>query len=118
MHYQLPTKAQGKLVRVVRGEAFDVAVDIRHNSLTFGKWEAVILSEKNKTQFWIPPGFAHGFLVLSESADLEYKCTDYYDPSDEGSILWNDPDLNIHWPIDDPVLLDKDANASRLADLN
>jgi len=116
LHFQ-KTKPQGKLVRVVRGEVYDVAVDIRQGSPTYGQWEAVILSEENKTQFWVPPGFAHGFVVLSETADFEYKCTDYYDPSDEGSLLWNDPGLNIPWPIDNPKLSEKDANASLLADL-
>ncbi len=116
LHFQ-KTKPQGKLVRVVRGEVYDVAVDIRQGSPTYGQWEAVILSEENKTQFWVPPGFAHGFLVLSETADFEYKCTDYYDPSDEGSLLWNDPDLNIPWPMDNPKLSEKDANAPLLADL-
>ena len=116
LHFQ-KTKPQGKLVRVVRGEVYDVAVDIRSGSATYGQWEAVILSEENKTQFWVPPGFAHGFVVLSETADFEYKCTDYYDPSDEGSLLWNDPDLNIPWPIDNPKLSEKDANAPLLADL-
>lgn len=116
LHFQ-KTKPQGKLVRVVRGEVYDVAVDLRDGSPTFGQWEAVILSEENKTQFWVPPGFAHGFLVLSDTADFEYKCTDYYDPSDEGSILWNDPDLNIPWPIGNPTLSNKDAGANKLADL-
>ena len=116
LHFQ-KTKPQGKLVRVVRGEVYDVAVDIRSGSATYGQWEAVILSEGNKTQFWVPPGFAHGFVVLSETADFEYKCTDYYDPSDEGSLLWSDPDLNIPWPIDNPKLSEKDANAPLLADL-
>lgn len=116
LHFQ-KTKPQGKLVRVIRGEVYDVAVDIRSGSPTYGQWEAVILSEENKTQLWIPPGFAHGFVVLSETADFEYKCTDYYDPSDEGSILWNDPDLNIHWPIDNPKLSEKDAYAPLLTDL-
>ena len=116
LHYQ-KIKPQGKLVRVVKGEVYDVAVDIRKGSQTFGQWESVILSEENKTQFWIPPGFAHGFLVLSDIADFEYKCTDYYDPSDEGSISWNDPDLNIPWPLTDPILSNKDAGANRLIDL-
>jgi len=116
LHFQIK-KPQGKLVRVVKGKVYDVAVDIREGSTTFGQWEAVILSEENKIQFWVPPGFAHGFLVLSETADFEYKCTDYYDTSDEGSILWNDPDLNIPWLIDDPNLSDKDANAEKLVDL-
>ena len=116
LHFQ-KTKPQGKLVRVVKGEVYDVAVDIRLGSPTYGQWESVILSEENKTQFWVPPGFAHGFVVLSETADFEYKCTDYYDPSDEGSLLWNDPDLNIPWSIDNPKLSEKDANAPLLADL-
>lgn len=116
LHFQR-TNPQGKLVRVVKGEVYDVAVDIRPNSVTYGQWEGLILSEENKTQLWVPPGFAHGFAVLSDTADFEYKCTDYYDPSDEGSILWNDSDLDIPWPIDSPILSDKDANADKLADL-
>jgi dTDP-4-dehydrorhamnose 3,5-epimerase len=116
LHFQ-KTKPQGKLVRVVRGEVYDVAVDIRRGSATFGDWEGVILSEDNKKQFWVPPGFAHGFVVLSDTADFEYKCTDYYDPSDEGSILWSDPDLDIPWPITNPVLSTKDESAKRLVDL-
>jgi dTDP-4-dehydrorhamnose 3,5-epimerase len=116
LHYQ-KTNPQGKLVRVVRGKVYDVAVDIRKGSATFGEWEGVILSEDNKKQFWVPPGFAHGFVVLSDTADFEYKCTDYYDPSDEGSILWSDPDLNIPWPIANPVLSSKDESAKRLVDL-
>ena len=116
LHFQI-NKPQGKLVRVVKGKVYDVAVDIREGSSTFGQWEAVILSEENKIQFWVPPGFAHGFLVLSETADFEYKCTDYYDSSDEGSILWNDPDLNILWPTNLPTLSEKDANAKKLVDI-
>ena len=117
LHYQ-KMKPQGKLVRVVRGEVYDVAVDIRKGSATFGEWEGVILSEENKKQFWVPPGFAHGFVVLSDTADFEYKCTDYYDSSDEGSILWSDPDLNISWPIANPILSTKDASAPRLVDFH
>jgi dTDP-4-dehydrorhamnose 3,5-epimerase len=116
LHFQ-KTKPQGKLVRVVSGEVYDVALDIRKGSPTFGEWEGVILSENNKKQFWVPPGFAHGFVVLSDTADFEYKCTDYYDPSDEGSILWSDPDLDIPWPIANPVLSAKDESAKRLVDL-
>ena len=116
LHFQ-KTKPQGKLVRVVRGEVYDVVLDIRKGSLTFGQWEGIILSEENKRQFWVPPGFAHGFLVLSNTADFEYKCTDYYDPTDEGSVLWNDPDLDIPWPVADPILSNKDASADRLIDL-
>ena len=117
LHFQ-KTKPQGKLVRVVRGEVYDVAVDIRKGSATFGEWEGVILSEDNKKQFWVPAGFAHGFVVLSDIADFEYKCTDYYDPSDEGCILWSDPDLNIPWPFSNPTLSIKDENANRLVDLH
>ncbi len=116
LHFQ-KTKPQGKLVRVVRGEVYDVAVDIRKGSATFGEWESVILSEDNKKQFWVPPGFAHGFVVLSDTADFEYKCTDYYAPSDEGCILWSDPDLDISWPIVNPLLSAKDQSAKRLVDL-
>ena len=120
LHFQ-KTKPQGKLVRVVRGEVFDVAVDIRKGSPTFGQWEGVILSEEKKRQFWVPPGFAHGFVVLSDVADFEYKCTDYYDPSDEGSLAWNDPDVGINWPLDkldaDPQLSAKDMDAGSLASL-
>jgi len=112
LHFQV-RRPQGKLVRVVRGEVFDVAVDLRRDSPTFGLWHGVILNEENKRQFWVPPGFAHGFLVLSELADFEYKCTDYYAPDDEGVILWNDPDLAIDWPGGLEIQLsDKDASAS------
>jgi len=117
LHFQ-KTKPQGKLVRVVKGKVYDVAVDLRRGSDTFGQWEAVVLSEENKRQFWVPPGFAHGFLVLSDIADFEYKCSDYYDPLDEGSILWNDPKLDISWPIEKPLLSDKDNRAPLLNDLN
>lgn len=116
IHFQ-KTKPQGKLVRVVRGSVYDVAVDIRPDSNTFGKWEAIILSEENKKQFWVPPGFAHGFLVLSDIADFEYKCTEYYDSSDEGTILWNDYDLNISWPTNSPTLSNKDACGSKFKDI-
>ena len=111
------SKPQGKLVRVVGGEVFDVAVDIRPQSETFGQSMSIILTAENKKQLWVPPGFAHGFLVLSEFADFEYKCTDYYDPSDEGHILWNDPQLAIDWPVSEPVLSEKDAAAPLLMDL-
>ena len=113
LHFQ-KNKPQGKLVRVISGEVFDVAVDIRKGSSTFGEWDSVILSENNKKQFWVPPGFAHGFLVLSDYADFEYKCTDYYNPEDECSILWNDPDLAISWPNSSPIISDKDAAAPTL----
>lgn len=108
---------QGKLVRVVRGEVFDVAVDIRKNSPTYGAWVGINLSEANKTQFWIPPGLAHGFAVISDIADFEYKCTDYYNPADEGCLLWNDPTVNITWPIKNPLLSEKDKQGKLLGDL-
>lgn len=100
LHFQY-TKPQGKLVRVIKGEVFDVAVDIRKDSPTYGRWEAVILSEVNKKQFYVPEGFAHGFLVLSDEAEFTYKCTDFYDVEDEGGIIWNDDDIGIDWPVDD-----------------
>lgn len=98
LHYQLPPKAQGKQVRVVEGEVFDVAVDLRKSSKTFGQWVGQILSAENKLQLWIPPGFAHGFAVLSESAEFLYKTTDYYAPELERCIAWNDPTIGIRWP--------------------
>lgn len=116
LHFQ-KVNPQGKLVRVVRGEVFDVVVDIRPDSLTFGTWEGVILSEENKTQFWIPPGLAHGFVVLSDTADFEYKCTDYYNPAEEGCLLWNDPAVGIEWPIANPLLSDKDKLGKLLKEL-
>jgi len=118
LHYQIQ-HAQGKLVRVVRGEVFDVAVDLRKSSATFGQWTGVHLSADNAKQLWIPPGFAHGFLVLSESAEFLYKTTDYWHPSHERSLLWNDPALGIEWPLpaglDAPVLAAKDAAALMLS---
>ena len=116
LHFQ-KTKPQGKLVRVVRGCVFDVAVDIRPGSDTFGQWISTELSEQNKKQLWVPPGFAHGFTALNENTELEYKCTAYYDPEDEGSILWSDPDLNIPWPVAQPILSAKDMDAQLLKDL-
>ncbi|ETN92859.1 dTDP-4-dehydrorhamnose 3,5-epimerase [Gammaproteobacteria bacterium MOLA455] len=107
LHYQ-KTKPQGKLVRVVRGEVFDVGVDLRKGSPTFGCWQGVWLSEENHRQLWLPPGLAHGFVVTSESADFEYKCSDYYDPEDEGCLIWNDADVGIEWPLANPLLSDKD----------
>ncbi|AEG01042.1 dTDP-4-dehydrorhamnose 3,5-epimerase [Methylomonas methanica] len=100
LHYQLPPKGQGKLVRVVQGEVFDVAVDIRRGSPTFGQWVGVNLSAENKQQMWIPVGFAHGFLTLSDTAEFLYKTTDYYSPEHERCILWNDADIGVQWPTD------------------
>lgn len=116
LHFQY-TKPQGKLVRVIKGEVFDVAVDLRKNSPTFGKWEGFILSDKNKKQLYVPEGFAHGFLVLSNEAEFIYKCTEFYYPQDEGGILWNDPDVGIEWPLDDVdnvKLSDKDNKLKTL----
>lgn len=107
LHFQRE-HAQGKLVQVVKGAVFDVVVDIRAGSTTFGKWLGVELSEDNHCQLWVPPGFAHGFYVLSEIADFQYKCTDFYYPEDEGGIHWNDPDIGIDWPSVDPKLSEKD----------
>ncbi|SAK69519.1 dTDP-4-dehydrorhamnose 3,5-epimerase [Caballeronia ptereochthonis] len=116
LHYQIE-HAQGKLVRVVEGEVFDVAVDIRKSSPNFGKWVGVRLSEENHRQLWVPPGFAHGFVVLSEAAQFLYKTTDYWYPEHERSIVWNDPAIGVDWPIDfEPVLAAKDAAGKPLAD--
>jgi dTDP-4-dehydrorhamnose 3,5-epimerase len=116
LHYQIQN-AQGKLVRVVEGEVFDVAVDIRKSSPNFGKWVGAMLSVENHRQMWVPPGFAHGFVVLSESAQFLYKTTDYWFPEHERSIVWNDPSIGIGWPIDfEPLLAAKDAAGKRLAD--
>jgi dTDP-4-dehydrorhamnose 3,5-epimerase len=116
LHFQNP-RPQGKLVSVLQGEVFDVAVDLRRRSPTLGRWHGLILSAENKRQFFLPPGFAHGFLVVSETALFHYKCTDYYSPNDERAVRWNDPDLGIQWPVKDPILSDKDAQAPRLAEL-
>jgi len=116
LHYQNP-QPQGKLVQVLKGEVFDVAVDIRVGSPTFGKVVSCLLSDENHRQFYVPAGFAHGFCVLSEMALFSYKCTDYYNPKNEGGMLWNDPDLAIDWPIDEPALSDKDRVCPRLKDI-
>lgn len=111
LHYQAPPHAQGKLVRCVLGEVFDVAVDIREYSPTFGEWVGVYLSAENKRQLWIPEGFAHGFVTLSETAEFLYKTTDYYHKQSEGAFCWNDADLNIQWPIQKVLLSEKDVLA-------
>lgn len=112
LHYQIK-QAQGKLVRVVAGEVFDVAVDLRRSSPTFGRWAGEVLSAENKKQLWVPPGFAHGFAVLSEAAEFLYNTTDYWAPEHERCIVWNDPSLAIDWPLTgNPVLSDKDAHGS------
>ena len=116
LHYQLQ-QTQGKLVQVMRGEIFDVAVDLRRSSPTFGRWAGATLSEQNKRQFWVPPGFAHGFVVLSDEADFVYKCTDYYAPAHERTLMWNDPAVGIKWPVEiEPQLSEKDAAGSPLSD--
>lgn len=119
LHYQLPPHAQGKLVHCVRGAVFDVAVDIRKHSPTFGKWVGVELSEDNHLQVWIPPGFAHGFLTLSDVAEFVYKTTDYYEPKSERSIVWNDEDIGIKWPSsENHILSGKDLNGNSLKDIH
>jgi dTDP-4-dehydrorhamnose 3,5-epimerase len=110
LHYQNPPYAQGKVVRAIRGEIFDVAVDIRKGSPTYGKWVGVILSEQNKNMLYVPEGFAHGFCVLSEIADVTYKMTNVYSPESEAGIVWNDREINIQWPVKVPVVSEKDRN--------
>jgi dTDP-4-dehydrorhamnose 3,5-epimerase len=114
LHFQEP-RAQGKLIQVLRGAVYDVAVDVRRGSPRFGRWVALELSDSSPRQLWIPPGFAHGFCVLSESADFFYKCTEYYAPETERCIAWNDPDLAISWPVNEPLLSAKDRSAPTLA---
>ena len=120
LHFQ-KKHSQGKLVRVTKGEVFDVAVDLRDGSPTYRQWEGVILSEENKKQFYIPKGFAHGFLVLSDEAVFNYKCTDFFAPEYDGGVMWNDPDINIIWPlerIENVILSEKDKTHLNLKDLN
>jgi dTDP-4-dehydrorhamnose 3,5-epimerase len=116
LHAQL-RRPQAKLVRVLHGEIFDVAVDVRRGSPTFGRWVGVTLSAENFRQCFIPAGFVHGFCVLSESAEIEYKCTDFYDPGGEITVLWNDPDIGVTWPLREPILSAKDEKGMRLAEL-
>ena len=111
LHFQNPPFEQGKLVRVIKGAVLDVAVDIRKESPTYGKWNSIVLSEENKLMYWIPPGFAHGFVALEDNTLFSYKCTNVYKRESEDSILWNDPDLNIDWKVDDPSLSEKDMTA-------
>lgn len=115
LHMQIK-KPQGKLVRVVSGVVFDVAIDLRKESDSYLMWHGIILSEENKKQFWVPPGFAHGFLVISDYADFEYKCTEFYDPDDEIAIRWDDPDIGIKWPNDDYKISNKDLEGKYLRD--
>jgi dTDP-4-dehydrorhamnose 3,5-epimerase len=118
LHYQVP-RSQGKLIRVGRGKVFDVSVDLRRSSATFGRWVGVTLSDETHELLWLPPGFAHGFLVLSEIADVHYKCTDYHAPEDERSIAWDDPDLAIEWPLPGgtpPLLSPRDRASGRFRD--
>ena len=116
LHAQL-RRPQGKLVRVLAGEIFDVAVGIRKKSSTFGKWAGVTLSAENFKQIYVPPGFVHGFCVMSDSAVVEYKCTEFYDPVDEVTVIWNDPQIKIAWPIKDPILSDKDRAGRKFSEL-
>lgn len=118
LHYQAPPHAQAKLVRCGRGALFDVAVDIRSGSPTFGQWEGYELTAENGEQLYVPVGFAHGFVTLEPDSEIVYKCSDYYAPETEGAILWNDPDISIDWPTDaDPILSEKDAVAPLLSEL-
>jgi dTDP-4-dehydrorhamnose 3,5-epimerase len=117
LHYQQPN-TQGKLVSVVQGEVFDVVVDIRIGSPTFGQWTGIVLSGDNHRQLWVPPGFAHGFCVLSATTYFTYKCTDVYTPQAEGGIMWNDPDIGIEWPLKNIILSDKDQVYTRLKDVS
>lgn len=116
LHYQNPPKAQGKLVRVIAGEIFDVAVDIRRGSPTYGKWVGVRLSADNRKMVYIPPGFAHGFVVLSDWAEVLYKVTEEYAPDCEAGIIWNDPEIGIQWPVKDPLLSERDAHWPSLSE--
>lgn len=118
LHFQNPPFAQGKLVRVIKGSVFDVAVDIRKNSATYGRHFDIVLDEKQKNILWIPPGFAHGFLTLENDTIFSYKCTNVYNKASEDCILWNDPDIGIEWNVEDPVLSQKDLAGKRLKDFN
>jgi dTDP-4-dehydrorhamnose 3,5-epimerase len=117
LHFQIK-HPQAKLIQVISGEIFDVAVDLRPGSATFGKWTGILLSDKNRRQVFIPEGFAHGFCVLSESALFCYKCSDFYAPDDEGGIIWSDPDIGIEWPVENPIVSDKDKQYRYLSTLS
>jgi dTDP-4-dehydrorhamnose 3,5-epimerase len=117
LHYQYP-QWQGKLVRVINGEIFDVAVDIRRDSPDFGKWVGVYLSEANHQQLYVPPGYAHGFCVVSDFADVVYKCTTVYKPQDDAAIRWDDPEIGVEWPVDSPLVSDKDRQAPLLSEVH
>ena len=116
LHYQYP-QWQGKLVRTLSGAIFDVAVDIRPDSTTYGQWFGMELNDENRLQLYIPPGFAHGFATLSETADVAYKCTSLYKAEDDAGIAWDDPDIGVEWPVDSPIVSEKDANAPRLSQI-
>ena len=116
LHFQAPPFAQGKLVRVINGAVLDIALDIRKGSPTYGKFHTVLLTEENMKLFWIPAGFAHGFATLKDNTIFAYKCTDVYNKASEGAVLWNDPDLKIDWGIEDPIISEKDQQATRWAD--
>ena len=116
LHFQI-NHPQAKLVQVITGEIFDVAVDIRKDSPSFGRWTGVVLSDQNKRQMFIPEGFAHGFCVISETAHFLYKCSNFYAPDDEGGIIWSDPDIGINWPVKNPVISEKDKHNPRLCEL-
>ena len=116
LHFQTPPFAQGKLVRVMQGSVLDVAVDIRKHSPTYGKWASVELTQDNKWMYWVPPGFAHGFVTLEDNTVFFYKCTNVYNKESEGSILWNDSDLNIDWQVENPILSDKDTTSPLFKD--
>jgi len=116
LHFQNP-KGQGKLIQVLQGEVYDVAVDLRRSSPTFRQWHGLLLSSDNKKQFYIPPGFAHGFAVTSETALFQYKCTEFYSQKDEMALKWDDPDLAIPWPVENPTISERDAKGSRLRDI-
>ncbi len=118
LHFQRPPYTQGKLVRVIKGAVLDVAVDLRRNSPTYGKYEMAELTEENKLMYWVPPGFAHGFVTLKDDTIFTYKCTNVYNKASEGSILWNDPDINIDWGVDNPILSEKDKTGPLLRDFD